>query len=140
MTDPNESKTDAGVPSPAAPCSAIPRYFAGVFRIEETVSGGIGQTPDDAVQDYFANHADDEIDYYTDIEQESGTITVEVFEVCAVSPDDEENYGGWQWMCGKQVEKREYHWRIETDSDFPRIVYVPNAKIQGMSAGNEPQK
>jgi hypothetical protein len=118
--------------APSAPCSAIPAFFAGVFCIEETVSGGTGQTPDEAVDDYFANHADDEIDYYTPQEAESGTITVEVFEVYEPAPDDEENVGDWKWMCGERVEKREYTWHIEPHPDYPelpRIVYSPNSQV-----------
>lgn len=103
-------------------CSAIPAFFAGVFCIEGNVSGGTGMTPDDAVADYFANYADDEIDHYTPLHEENGAITVEVFEVYKPKPDDEENEGDWEWMCGARVEKREYNWRVE-DSDFPRVVY-----------------
>ena len=133
MTDPNTQPTPDGGTFPAATCSAIPRYFAGVYQIEETVSGGTGETPDDAVQDYVSNYADYEIDYYTSADEESGVITVEVFEVREVSQEEEENYGGWQWMCGKRVEKRDYAWSIARDAEVPLIVYVPNATAQGMT-------
>jgi len=62
---------------PAPICSPAPKFFAGSFCVEETVQGGTGETPDEAVADYFGNYADDEIDYWTPIDEESGTFTVE---------------------------------------------------------------
>jgi hypothetical protein len=34
----------------------IPRFFAGRLYVEDDVQGGTGDTPDEAVEDYFANH------------------------------------------------------------------------------------
>lgn len=133
--DPLPDNSNAGIVVSDA-CSPCPKFFAGSFCTEETVQGGTGETEDEAVADYFANYADDEIDYWTDWDAEEGVFTVEVFDVHPVGPDDEENYGDWQWMCGHVVEKRVFAWRIEPDPEWEglnKIVYTPieeNAKSE----------
>lgn len=113
---------------PAPICSPAPKFFAGSFCVEETVQGGTGETPDEAVADYFGNYADDEIDYWTPIDEESGTFTVEVYEVHPIDPDDEDNSGDWQWICGRVVERRAFSWRVEPDPEWEglnKIIYEP---------------
>lgn len=102
----------------------IPKFFAGSFCIEDSVSGGTGNTPEEAIEDYLANYADDEIDYYTPLGLACGTFTVEVFDVYEPEPDDPNNEGEWIWMLGKRIEKREYFWAIKEKSDgMKEIVY-----------------
>lgn len=105
----------------------IPKYFAGWACTEDRVSGGTGQTPDEAVEDYFANYAEDEIDYYTELDEDHGVIGVEVFEVYKPGPDDEEYEDcgpGVRWLVGRRVEVRDFEWRVALDeTGFPVVVF-----------------
>jgi hypothetical protein len=65
MDQSQENQLTPGQGLPAPVCFPAPKFFAGSFCVEETVQGGTGETPDDAVADYFGNYADDEIDYWS---------------------------------------------------------------------------
>jgi hypothetical protein len=107
----------------------IPRFFAGRLYVEDDVQGGTGDTPDEAVEDYFANHADDEVDYVD--EDESGTFTVEIYAVHEPIEDGEEP--DWDWELGRCVEKRVFKWHREPDPEWQgleRIVYLQNASLK----------
>ena len=116
----------------------IPKYFAGWYCIEDYVSGGTGQTPDEAVEDYLANHADHEIDFYTELYEDHGVIGVEVFEVYKPGPDDEdyEDCGpGVRWIVGKRVEVRDFAWRVDHDENgFPVVVFSPEETVENAKA------
>jgi transcriptional regulator with XRE-family HTH domain len=120
-----KTETAGGASFPASPVRQIPRFFAGRLYVEEDVQGGTGDTPDEALQDYLDNHADDEVDYVE--EDESGTFTVEIYAVHEPTCED----GKWDWELGRCVEKRDIQWRREPDPEWPgleRIIYLPNVR------------
>jgi hypothetical protein len=106
----------------------IPRFFAGRLYVEEDAQGGTGDTADEAVEDYFANHADDEVDYVD--EEDSGTFTVEIYALQEPTPEDDGEKPEWDWELGRCVEKRVFNWHREPDPEWPgltRIIYLSNA-------------
>lgn len=112
------------------PTPKIPAFFAGRQYVEEDVQGGSGDTTDEAVEDYLANHADDEVDNLDDGDADSGKFTVEIYAVR--EPSEEEEERDWDWELGRCVEKRSFNWKREADPEWPgldRIVYFPNCMV-----------
>lgn len=105
----------------------FPKYFAGSLYVEEDAVGGFGDSPDEAINDYLANHAESEIDYLY-IDDETGTIVVEVF---SVEEPDEEDIDDWDFAIGMPIEKRTFDWKREPDPDYPgceQITYTERKK------------
>jgi len=104
----------------------IPQFFAGRLYTEDDVDGGTGDTPNEAVADYFANHADDEINW-SDTEDDQGTFTLEIYEVHPIEKNQNDEEDRHDFELGACLEKREFHWRREPDPAFPdldRIIYA----------------
>jgi hypothetical protein len=102
----------------------IPAYFAGRQYVEEDVQGGSGDTPDEAVEDYLANHADDEVDYLDGGDADSGKFIVEIYTVRKPSEDEYQEY---DFELDKSVEARVVYWNREPDPEWPglsRIIYL----------------
>jgi hypothetical protein len=99
-------------------------YFAGRQYVEEDVQGGFGDTPDEAVEDYLANHADDEVDYLDGGDADSGKFIVEIYTVRKPSEDEYQEY---DFELDKSVEARVVYWNREPDPEWPglsRIIYL----------------
>jgi hypothetical protein len=106
----------------------IPAFFAGRQYVEEDVQGGSGDTPDDAVNDYLANHADDELDYLDGGDADSGKFTVEIY---ALRKPSEDEYQEYDFELDKCVEARVVYWNREPDPEWPglsRIIYLQEGK------------
>jgi hypothetical protein len=107
------------------------RYFAGWQHCDDTVSGGRGSTPDDAVTDFLDNHAVDELDYAC--LGDGDRMPVQVWRT--MSRDEalakhmaEEWDPDWSFMLDTKIETREFLISI-TDGD---VSFEPTPSCQGI--------
>lgn len=86
-------------------------FFAGWKNLYDTVSGGTGTTPEEALEDYLAEHAEYEIDYsgiapedqfYVEI---YSTITKQQAIARGIASDDPW-HDKWSFMLDELIEKR----------------------------------
>jgi hypothetical protein len=108
----------------ASPASGY-RYFAGWQNYDDTVSGGIGSTIEEALHDYLDSYAVDEVDYAC--LGDGDEITVEIYNT--FTRDERDAYpervdfecweDGWDFMLNKVVERRTFRISIkEGDISF----------------------
>ena len=109
-------------------------YFAGSFRCEDDVHGGIGTTIDDAVNDYFSDHADDECDYYLD-EIDGSELVVTVWscltkdEYYAKYPSGDEFEDHWSFILDKEVEKIKFICKMVPNERYPDLPDIEYTEI-----------
>lgn len=123
-------ETETTATTKALPISSVPecRYFAGWQCCDDTVSGGMGATIEDAVNEYLSEHAESEALDYGCL-GDGDEITVEIYttmnrEEAAQRGMDEEWDEGWQFMLDKVVARRTYEISI-TDG---AATFIPQNK------------
>ena len=115
----------------------LPKFFAGSSHIEEDVSGGGGDTVEDAILDYLQNHAEDELESWYDYDKcEWVEFTVKVFDVLSkqeaqpfIEEDSWEDH--WTFMLGGEAHSRVFEAKHCDDAD----EFIIRVKNQGGSNG-----
>lgn len=107
----NNKKFNTETASDLSVSAGSVRFFAGWQFTDDWVGGGTGASIEDAVEEYFKEHAEEEV-YYA-CSGDGNSLHLEIWE--AVNEKEAGRLGmaecwqdGWSFMLHKVVERREY--------------------------------